>query len=263
MVNLSDAHEKILSELISMEKTGKLDRIAFEDIPIEVYHHPSCPGFSSTRIKLIVERNFNYAQSFSFESTPAMQFGTAFHSLIQGRAQFAKEYSVGKHDGVRQYISFDDYGKLQIMVANVEAHPEAGELLKQATHEWTFFSRCPITGVLRKVRPDIFKNSTIGDWKTTVDASPVAFARASRRLLYRVSARYYLDVVTDVLKKPMTDFKLIACENEGLFEVAVYPVHESSLAEARQEVDAALSAIARANEGGWRGYALNQNPIFI
>jgi hypothetical protein len=261
---LSDNHNDILQALISREKSGGLDKAMFEDIPIEVYHHPECPGISSTRLKAIIERNWNYAGRSTFTATPAMEFGTAFHAFIQGDMEaFVKEYAIGKFDSARKYLSYDDYAKLQTMRDRVEAHPEAGKLLVGAHQEWTFFSRDPATGVLRKVRPDLFQESVLGDWKTTVNASQSEFIRSCKKYLYRISARYYMDVFTAATDRPAHEFKLIAVESEGLHDVAVYPISENSLMTARGEIDQALSAIARARDGGWTGYALNQAPIFI
>jgi hypothetical protein len=121
------------------------------------------------------------------------------------------------------------------------------------------------SGVLRKARPDILKHRRIGDWKTTVDASPAAFAKTARRLLYRISCIYYCDVVTAASGHFIDpeDFRFIAVESDGMHDVAVYPVSLHSCNTARLEIDAALSAIARSHEGGWTGYDLAQPPITI
>lgn len=262
MVKLSDAHQRILERLIERDLAGTLHG-AFQDIPIEVYHHPQCPGVSSTRIKMIAERSLKHAANKKFESTPEMIFGNAFHAFMEAQSEFYARYSVGQFSEGRHYISYDDFGRIKTMADHVRNHPVAGNLIEGGTAEWTFFARDPLSGVLRKCRPDVFKGLSIIDYKTCFDASPKVFGYQAKKLLYRISAMYYLEVARDATNRDFNDFRFIAVESDGFHEVAVYQVSEHSMMKARGEIQFALNSIAQAAIGGWTGYQLNPEPLQI
>ncbi len=266
MVNLSKQHQDILQALISRANAGTLHG-AFDGIPIEVYHDPACPGVSSTTIKRIAARSFKHAAKEVFVKTPPMQFGTAFHTYMQGAKDFAAQYSVGKMEpfSERNYLSWDDFSRIKLMSDNVIAHPIAGPLVEESEVEKTFFSICPLTGVLRKCRPDNWKGAIMTDYKTCADASRAGFARQARKLMYRISAAYYMDVANDALDTQgrFEEFKFIAVESEDLHEVAVYDATDNSLEVARGEIFGALTAIANSMKGGWTGYPLYSEPLSI
>jgi len=73
---------KTIEDLIKMEKEGILEGL-FRDIPEEIYHDPRCPGFSRSDL-IQVNRSFEHylCSKENKESSPAQEFGTAFHSLI-------------------------------------------------------------------------------------------------------------------------------------------------------------------------------------
>jgi hypothetical protein len=263
-VKLSEAHNNILQALITRNEAGNLHG-AFTGIPIEVYHHPLCPGISSTRIKEIAATSFKHAVNKKFESTPEMVFGNAFHAWMESQDVFYARYTVGQHDftGGKIFISYEELGRIKVMADNVRNHPVVSKILPNAKQEWTFFSRCPVTGILRKCRPDLFESNSIYDFKSTFDASAKVFGYMAKKLLYRIQAMYYLDVARDATGQPFDEFKFIAVESEGINEVALYTVHELSLITAKNEINNALQAIANSQQGGWTGYPLQNEPLLI
>lgn len=262
MVNLSPSHQDILLALQARFKNDTLHG-AFKDLPIEVYHHPDCPGISSTRIKSIVELGYHYGSKVVVNKTPAMEFGNDFHAYMQGPQFFAENYSIGKFHPEKKFLSYDDFAKITAMANNVHKHPRAAELLKDSQQEYTFFAKCPVTGILRKARPDLIKGNIIGDWKTAMDATRSGFSRQARKLLYRISAMYYIDVVHDATGADVNQFHYIVPENQNEHQVAYYEIHEGSLITAKDEITTALEAIATASKGGWTGFPLHQQPISI
>ncbi len=267
MVKLSKHHEEILLALITRYENGSLEG-AFQDIPIEVYHNPRCPGVSSTFIKSVVEKSYNHAVRKPFQSTPEMAFGTAFHTYMQGQKDFLARYSVGKIEPGKEFVSWDNYSRMKIMHDNILKHPIASALTVGGLSERTFFAKCPVTGILRKCRPDNMKQQDMSDYKSTFDASPAGFSRQARKLMYRISAAYYMDTTNDALRAIgnnsfVQTFKFIAVENDDLHEVAVYDASDRSLEVARAEIQTALNHIRNATTGGWTGYPLYQEPISI
>ena len=79
---LSPENRKILEELKVMASKGDLIGEC-KDIPNEVYHHIECPGYSKTGTDKIDKSfaHYKYAKE-NFNSTPALEFGCAFHDMI-------------------------------------------------------------------------------------------------------------------------------------------------------------------------------------
>jgi hypothetical protein len=262
-VKLSDKNQKILNQLKERAAAGTLEG-AFAGIPIEVYHHPECPGYSSTYIKAVVASCFKYAQQREHIATPEMEFGTRFHTFMQSREEFLARYAVGRYEPAKHFVSWDDFARIKVMAENVLNHPVAKPLVVGGDEERTFFSYCPVTGILRKCRPDVVNGAIISDYKSTMDACESAFTRTAKRLLYRVSAAYYLDTTNGAQKqRAFEEFKFIAVESQGLHEVAVYDIDDRSLERARSEIQVASFAIANASTGGWTGYPLYTEPLYI
>lgn len=266
-VKLSETNQNILEALIGRAKRNELIG-AFEGIPIEVYHHPLCPGISSTMVKKIVEKSYDYAIKNPFKRTPAMEFGTAFHTFMEGEVEFYNRYSVGSLVPGKGHISFTDFAGIKTMADNVRSHPVAGPLLEGGDPERTFFAPCPVTEVLRKCRPDRLKSNIMLDYKSCHDASPIGFARQARTLFYRISAKYYLDTANEALimhpnSIKFDQFKFIAVENEEQHAVCVYDPDDRSMEKAEYEIIGALRSISNARSQGWTGYPLYQDPISI
>lgn len=261
---------EILMTLRSMATSGTLSG-CFADIPIEVYHDPLCPGVSSTQIKAIMKRSYNHYILEKSHSTNPMRFGTAFHSFVNEPEAFVNSYEVvhGRAKGTRPEaipLKFDDFQTIQKMSQKVFSHPDAAPLLKDAQNELTYFSIDSETGILKKCRVDAIKDGKISDLKTCEDASPSAFARDCHKYLYRISAAYYLEVVSEVLGRHLNNFYLIACEKSDPFEINVFRVDDRSLLKASEEIRETLRILKQIQDGGpnaWAGYKLGITDLMI
>lgn len=224
-MQLTDNQTDVLNALIAYEKQGKLDREYFDDVPFEVYHHPNCPGISSTRLKMVYRND--YAE---IEETEALFFGRAFHCYILEPELFAKAYSVGVADKHRFYLSWQQYEMLQAMKVALEAHPEYKNYFVGGANERTFFSRDLVTGVLKKCRTDKIKGIRVADLKTTTNASENNFIYSCKKYMYGFSAAYYLGIVSEVLGARTDDFTMWAVEKkpEGA-KVGIYRPNMASI----------------------------------
>lgn len=279
---MSPEHEEILAELIQMEGRGELDRASFDDIPIQVYHHPSCPGISSTTIKTVLKRSFNHVGAKAAVEKESFRFGSAFHCFNNEPHLFKDTYYVCPFDkkkgdewkehaarGKGKIILMQrEFACLTVMSRKLWLHPDAKLLLEGAQFEITYFIRDARTGVLKKCRVDAIQpqKRIISDLKTTWDASPEPFTWDCRKYLYRISAAYYMQIVSEFYGELFTDFFLIPCEKTEPYEITVYPIGQESWQKGCTEVAEALDKIAaiKKDPTAWRGYPLGANQsLFI
>ncbi len=102
---LSPQHQECLKNLIALNDAGKLEG-EFKDIPIEVYHHPLCPGFSKSLLmkattynrllaytaKRVQEANDpNHVETKSYE----LMMGSAVDEILFDPDNFEKRYARG------------------------------------------------------------------------------------------------------------------------------------------------------------------------
>ncbi len=259
----------ILNTLISMDSERSLHG-CFDNIPIEVYHHPSCPGISSTTIKAIAGHSLVHFKKQKHVDKNAFRFGNAFHTFVNEPAKFHDLYQVtyGRKDLcdiTKIQLSYEDFQTIQAMNTKLKIHPDAGPLYSHAQHELTYFATDEETGLLKKCRVDAIKNGIISDLKSCEDASENSFKRDAAKWLYRISAAYYLEIVSQVLGEQLSTFNLIACEKTDPHEINVFKVTDRSLAKAHEEIREALNVIKlnRDHENAWAGYKLGIKEISI
>jgi hypothetical protein len=280
-VTLSKTHSDILNTLIEMEKRGELDRASFSDIPIQVYHHQDCPGISSTTIKNVLQRSWNHHVIGAVEESDALRFGSAFHCYVNEPHLFNSTYYVcpfnekrgGEWKDAKASAHFrgqiilmqNEFESIQVMSTKLFQHPQAKQLLEGAQYEVTYFSRDAVTGLLKKCRLDAIKGKLPSDLKSTFNASEEEFSKIARRLLYRVSAAFYTEILSEYHGELFEEFYLIPCEKIEPFEIAVRPVSQDSMARGNEEVRATLDKIARIKKdpNAWKGYDLGLNPLSI
>ena len=244
----------------------------FADIPVDVYHHPQCPGISSTQLKGIIKKSLTHFLSEKRSETAALRFGSAFHCFTNEPEEFVRTYQIlyGEKTERLQFgrigLSISDFETIKVMQKKVFEHPDAGPLLKDAQFELTYFSVDQETGILKKCRVDAIKNKIISDLKTCADASAETFARDARKYLYRISGAYYLEIVSETLGEKLDTFNLIACEKEQPHEINVFRISEPSLRKADLEIRHALKIIQTIHEQGakaWAGYDLGIKDLHI
>ncbi len=135
------------------------------------------------------------------DATPAMLFGTAFHTLILEPKVFDAEYimlpeavklkDVGRKDydaykniveyiekGNKKVLTAIEWNNLMAMKARLESNEQAMNLIRDSRIENSFFWKDEDSGLMVKARPDILHPNMIVDLKTCADASPRACQRA-------------------------------------------------------------------------------------
>lgn len=173
------------------------------------------------------------------ETTPAMLFGTAFHTCVLESERFNDEYVVFTGDkrtksGKEAYealvasgktiITASDYATITAMAAAIGDHPAASKLVRgDGQTEVSMFWEDDDTGLQCKCRPDIWLGRVIVDLKTTEDASPEGFSRSIQAYGYGIQAAHYL------AGSGADAFIFVAVEKKAPYAVAVYQLDALSL----------------------------------
>jgi len=180
------------------------------------------------------------------ESTPAMNIGSAFHTLLLEPEKFSKEFSIFPRvdrrtkQGKEEYDSFmqcnngkilltdDQFFKVEQMVALVSKHEIVTTLLGEAVFEQSIFWTDQETGLQFKTRPDIWSNKMIVDLKTTSDASPHGFTRSALNYGYYLQAGMAYEACK-AIGRPFEMFVILACEKEAPHVPAVFILDNDAL----------------------------------
>lgn len=270
---------EILETLKELDAKDQLHG-CYSDIPIDVYHHPECPGYSSTIIKRIAAQSYNHWFVSKDEEARSLEFGSAFHCFVNEPHLFSDFFHIaqtssrmtGEWKAIKKAVTdktiltLEDFECLKIMASKLFEHPDIAPYMKGATFEHTYFARDVQTGLLKKCRTDILSNGIVFDLKSCVDASREAFAREMKKRYQRISSSYYLEVVSEATGVRHDVFRLVACEKSEPHEIKVYNVPEASIQKAQPEIRAALETIKNILEHGasaWRGYTLGAEDLYI
>ena len=186
-------------------------------------------------------------------SSPALEFGTAFHAAILEPDVYAAEYAVApvadkrtkawkefkaENEG-RKILSLSDAEDLAAMRDQIEAHPEASALLGgSGQNEATLIWKDPMVGTLCKARADRLTvwndiHLAIVDLKTTTSAAPRDFSRDAARYGYHLQAAWYIRAMNAIApnepQAPVRRFFIVAVEKTAPHCVAVYELEEEAI----------------------------------
>lgn len=162
--------------------------------------------------------HFKYALNDPEPETPALAFGTAFHSYVLERDKFDTQYIVvpkldrrtkeGKalaaqiETSGKIPISEDAFAQIQAMAESVMSNKYAAALLNGGEHEMSYFWTDEPTGIKLKCRPDcrtdLKSTSVIVDLKTTENADTDSFMHSCIKYGYDLQAAMYTKGVSEV-----------------------------------------------------------------
>ena len=222
----------MIEELKEFQSEQRGKAWVFKDIPNKDYH--SGVGVSSSFIRKFGESQL-HALEHKQETTPAMRFGTAAHSLlVEGKEAFDKEvvvitgspYTKANKELKEEY---EKRGLIVLKEADVEliqgmkekmiyegnAYLDAKGKVAESSFYWYE------DDVLCKCRPDLIcppldntdskDEIVIVDYKTTQSVEPYAFANSVKKFRYDLQASYYRRGMEAAGYK-VTDFMFVAQE---------------------------------------------------
>ena len=242
----------------------------------DLYH--KARGLSCTNLKIMLRSPAHYHASILFpqKTTSEMQLGSALHTAVLQPDLFDEQYiELPKIDrrtkeGKELYKQYSDSGKVLLDSATVATvqkmrdsllqHPIISSVLSDGQPELSCFgclSEFPHT--LVKCRPDWY-NTELGvllDLKTSCDASPKAFAKASADYLYHLQNALYLDLFSRVSGKHIQAFLFAVVEKEPPYAVALYQLDADAVEKGR---DLYRKAILAYNDSLERNYWVGYSP---
>lgn len=227
------------------------------DITIEQYH--SGPGISRSGLELFRRSPLHYWHKYLNPKKPteenseittrrdALQFGNAFHTYVLEREEFDKRYMIvdkpnrtsnaGKaawaetllQAGNRELICSESFQDLVAMDKAIDRSTTARGLIEDGYYEKSLFWTDKDTGLLCKVRPDIWHNNMIVDLKTCTNASYREFQRSVYSFGYYIQAAMIHEALYNLHNINMMNFLFIAIEKDAPNAVAVYQLDELAI----------------------------------
>lgn len=216
----------------------------------EQYH--AADGISRSQLMLLDKSPYHFwyqvlsGMAEKRAATPAMNVGSAFHTLLLEPNLFEEEYCVmPKMDrrtaaGKEQYAHFtemaqgkivltdDQYEQVLLMVEQVNSHEIVKTLLGEAKFEQSIFWTDQDTGIQFKARPDIWSSKMVVDLKTTTDATPWKLQRSALEYGYYLQAGMAYEACKQ-LGTPFEMFVILAVEKEMPYAPAVFMMDDDAL----------------------------------
>ncbi len=220
------------------------------DISNEEYHAAS--GVSRSRLMLLDKSPYHFwyevisGEAEKREATPAMNIGSAFHTMLLEPELFEREYAVmpaidrrtkqGKEDyqifvdesDGKIVLTAEQFEKVSKMAELVRRHEIVTTLLDEAKFEQSIFWTDKETQIQFKARPDIWSAKMIVDLKTTADASAYKLQRSALDYGYYLQAGMAYEACK-AIGQPFEMFVILAAEKEAPHVPAVFMMDNDAL----------------------------------
>jgi PDDEXK-like domain of unknown function (DUF3799) len=250
-----------------------------ERIPGPIYHARHRGLVSKGALDLLARSPAHYdawvTGASHDESTPALEFGAAFHCALLEPDTFAATYACEpdfgdcrrkenkaardawreEHAG-RIPLSANDEEVIRGMVGAVRSHPLAGKMIAGGSPELTVRWRDSDTGLECKCRADYYvaKHGMVLDVKSTLDASDKAFRRDVAKYRYDWQNVLYR-LGFSAVDARADHFVFVAVEKAPPYAVGVYTLdsqwHSTAYAEVRRLMQLMAECV---KSGNWNGY---------
>ena len=237
----------------------------YKDISNHDYH--ALPSISSTAVKTVAKQSVAHWLGQERKETPAMQMGSAVHSLalepeklevVRGpetrRGNAWKDAVASVSDNPDAIVLTEaDYDR----AADIAKAARANHVLKTylddpASHiELSVVLNDPDCGVQLRTRPDLLHppSGTIIDLKTTIDASPRGFQRQAIKLGYHIQAFHYCRTLRlEALN--VKRFIFVAVETSAPYATCAHIVSPELMAIGGLDWERAMEKIMRYEQDG-------------
>lgn len=258
----------------------------FEGVDMTTYHADKEHVSRSMLMDMCKSPLHCYANNFDpnapaiVEKSDAYTMGSMFHTAVLEPHLFDKLYvvapkvdrrtNVGKAEWAefqasllpgQEGVSKDFWDTALAMGESVLSHPLARQIFSKGRPELSAYG--VVNGVACRVRPDWHEPGLLtADLKSTIDASPDAFAKTVARFAYDFQESFYTDVLEAANGKKTEEFFFVVCEKQYPFATAVYTLTADDIQYARQEYTAQLERFAQCRASNfWPGYA--ETPVML
>lgn len=177
----------------------------------------------------------------------ALGFGNAVHTYVLEQREFDSRYCVmpkidrrKKSDAIiyndlicnlngKELISEDAFAGLQGIDRSIKKNVFAHNLITDGLYEHSLYWTDKDTGLICKVRPDIWHNNMVCDLKTAADASYRSFQHSVFSYGYHIQCAMIHEALYSLFGQNMTKFFFIAVEKVRPYAVGVYELDEFAL----------------------------------
>lgn len=248
----------------------------YQGIPNEAYHAGPGAGRSGLwTLETQSPAHFKYPAPVeeTAQSKAAKSFGTATHVAVLEPEDFEKKVIKGPADrrgnkwtdleeaskiNNTTLLTEKDYENCQALRDTVHADPFLNGIITggPAMVEATGYFIDPVTGLLCRVRPDLYRKDIkiILDVKTTKNAKAEDFVKSVTNLGYHFQEAFYTDG-WQALDMPVDGFVFMALEKKSPFAFSVYELPPAIVEEGRMMVRKALDKHHECLEKNmWPGY---------
>lgn len=253
------------------------------DLTIEQYH--SGPGVSRSALMEFKKSPLHYWDKFINPDKPvrekpeiinvkdSLDFGNAAHTFILENREFDRRYcvmpeidrrttegkkiyaEVCKNLNGRELISDSAFSALYNMRKSITRDPFADGLITDALYEHSLYWTDKDTGILCKVRPDIWHQNMVCDLKTAADADGHSFSRSTFSYGYHIQAAMIHEALYNLFGTNMTKFMFIVVEKTRPYAVGVHELDEYALMRGVEEFKDLLHRLKDCREKNlWPSY---------
>jgi exodeoxyribonuclease VIII len=253
------------------------------DITNEQYH--ASEGISRSKLMLLDKSPYHFwyetlsGLAVKTEATPAMNIGSAFHTMLLEPAKFQMEFAVmpsvdrrtkgGKemyeefliHAEGKIILTVEQFSKVSKMVDLISKHEIVTTLLDEAVYEQSIYWTDKETGLQFKTRPDIWSSKMVVDLKTTNNASAYSFMRSALDYGYYLQAGMAHEACK-ALDKPFDMFVILACEKEAPHVPAIYIMKDEALQFGINQFNTYKRKLKKCmDENKWEGYLVQELTV--
>ena len=209
------------------------------------------------------------------EPTPAMVFGSAFHTKILEPQLFADQYVLAQKFDKRTKegkelaskweeknadkipLTDDQFDSLFTMKERIFDHAGAAKILSSGEAESSLFWTDELSGIKCRIRPDWLFYGGMADLKSCISANKTDFAKAVANLGYDIQAAFYIDGMKAVTGKSV-DFFFIAVEKTAPYTTACYKASQEMIEVGRAKYRGGLELLKWCQENKqYPGYQPN------
>jgi len=243
-----------------------------EPLSVDFASYRADPAYSASDLKIVTKQNLKALWHSKFNElappklpTPAMKFGTLFHTMCLENDSFYGQYKVVEDKRTKKgkelaleyeakgitVITPQDAALADNMLSSIMANEVAYELLDKGKSEQSFWWSHSATKLDLKCRCDKINGDTVVDLKTTGEggASPESFTRTMTNFSYHLQAAHYLQGTG------AKRFIFVAIEKVFPYNIGIYELDNEFIDTGYELQEQALLKISEATQTGkWLGY---------
>ena len=212
------------------------------------------------------------------DSTPAMNLGSAVHTLVLEVMKFDQEFFVTEQEtmprkGTPALQKVLDEANGRIVLPNslyiqaleltkaVKSNEDCLLLLEDCHVEQSIYFTHKQTGLQIKVRPDAWLGSMIIDLKTAADASHKAFQREAVNRGYFTQAAM-MSYALESIDQELESFIDIVVEKSEPYPIAIYQLSDNAIEAAKKQFDDLMLGLKYCmDNNSWPSYGIRTLEI--